>query len=75
MTDCISKMLILYFILITMLFIAKPRQFYYDTDKTRLKPLGLYVYTQNPNDLITFHSSSIFIAIITYLLVSSLQDN
>ena len=75
MLDCSFKMIILYFILMTMLFIVNPPKFYYDNAKTRLKPISLYMHTQKPHDLISFYSSSIIIAIFVFIVIKSIKDD
>jgi len=74
MDSNIFKILILYIILITIILIIKPNIFYYDNKKTRIKPYDIFIYTQNPSDLITLHSVSIFIAILSYSVICNLDN-
>jgi hypothetical protein len=71
MNNCLSKAVIFYFILVSMLIFIKPHIFFFDSNKKKLKPWNLLLHTKNINDCITIHSVIIFICILS-LFVSSL---
>jgi hypothetical protein len=72
MTNCLVKSVILYVVIIIMLLIIKPQIFYWDVEKTKLKPWNLYSDSGIVNDVVTFHTSAIVLGILTFLLVNSL---
>lgn len=72
MTNCLVKSVILYIIIISMLLIIKPHTFYYDTEKTNLKPWNLYRDTNLTEDLLTFHNTSILLGVIVFFTINNL---
>ncbi len=72
MTNCLVKSVILYIIIISMLLIIKPQTFYYDTEKINLKPWNLYRDTKATEDLLSFHTVSILLGILVFLIVNNL---
>ena len=72
MANCLVKSVILYIIIISMLLIIKPQTFYYDTEKTNLKPWNLYRDTKATEDLLTFHTTSILLGVIVFFTINNL---
>lgn len=70
MTNCLTKSILLYFIIMAMLYILKPSHFYYDTKCTKLKKWDLYKETSNPYDLCNFHTTAIVVGILSYTICS-----
>lgn len=70
MSNNIIKVITLYFILIVMFIVIKPQIFYYDNNKTILKKWNMFLYTNDYNDLLNFHSFAILIAFISFILLS-----
>lgn len=68
MTGCLVKSIILYILIISILLLIKPCIFYYDINKTKLKPWYLFRETNNPNDLINFYLAVIFTSILCFLI-------
>lgn len=72
MTNCLVKSIVLYFIIISMLLVIKPTNFYYDNNKTKFKPWNLYNDTNLPIDLINFFTVSILLSIICNVIGNNL---
>ena len=68
MTIDLSKIIIIYLILSFILLYIKPSLFYYDNDKTKLKPWNLVLHTKNINDCYNFHIIIIIIAILSVFI-------
>ena len=72
MANCLVKSIILYIVIMTMIFIIKPQMFYYDVEKTKLKPWNLYKETGSIEDTATVHTASIIIGVIVFMIVNNL---
>jgi hypothetical protein len=68
MSFCIIKATILYFLLVSMVLYIKPAQFYYDTNKTKLKPWNLFLHTKNIHDCNNLFVVIIIIAILSVII-------
>jgi uncharacterized membrane protein YidH (DUF202 family) len=67
MTKPLIKSIVLYLILVSIIIMAKPRIFYYDNEKTKLKPWNLYFDTNSINDLLSLHLVIVILAILSFL--------
>lgn len=72
MTSCLIKAIVFYFLLVSMTMFIKPQHFYYDVDKTKLKPWNLFIHTRNINDLLTFSSCVIIICLLSIIVANVL---
>lgn len=72
MAKCLVKSIVLYFIIITMMLFIKPHYFYYDNNKTKLKPWDLYKDTQLPIDIINLYTSILILSIICFITGNTL---
>jgi hypothetical protein len=72
MTNCLVKTIVLYVIITIMMLIIKPQSFYYDTEKTKLKPWNLYQDTKSIDDVLTLYSSILSISIISFIIVNNI---
>jgi hypothetical protein len=66
MMKCLIKSILLYIILASIVLMIKPRMFYYDNEKTKIKPWNLYFETKSINDLLSFHSTIVMLAILCF---------
>jgi hypothetical protein len=69
MTFNLSKIITIYLLLSFVLLYIKPPSFYYDNDKTKLKPWNLVLHTKNINDCYNFHIIIIIAAIISVFII------
>ena len=65
MNSCIIKAFTVYFLLVSMLLYIKPASFYYDIQKTKLKPWNLFLHTKDINDC-----NNVFFVIIAIAVLS-----
>ena len=70
MTNCLTKSVLLYFIIMAMLHIIKPPHFYYDNKCTKLKKWDLYRETGNVHDICNFHTTAILVGLLCYIICS-----
>ena len=72
MTNCLVKSIILYIVIMTMIFIIKPQMFYYDVEKTKIKPWNIYKDTGSIQDVATIQIISIVLGVAVFLLINNL---